>query len=63
MRGLEAEILKMERRLGQIDAEFAEPETYADRRRPTELADERGSVDAALQRLYLEWETTVDETS
>ena len=28
-----------------------------------ELADERGSVDAALQRLYLEWETTVDETS
>ena len=63
MRGLEAEILKMERRLGQIDAEFAEPETYADRRRPTELADERGSVDDALQRLYLEWETTVDETS
>ncbi len=59
---LEADILKLERRLGQIDAELAEPETYADRRRPAELADERASVDAALQQLYVKWEAAVDES-
>jgi ATP-binding cassette, subfamily F, member 3 len=63
LRGLEGEILKLERRLGQIDTELGEPETYADRRRPAELADERGSVDAELQRLYQEWEAAVDETA
>jgi ATP-binding cassette subfamily F protein 3 len=63
LRGLEADILKLERRLGQIDAELAEPETYADRRRSGGLADERAAVDEQLQRLYVTWETAVDESA
>jgi len=31
VRGLESEILKLEKRLGAIDVELAEPQTYADR--------------------------------
>ena len=63
LRGLEADILKLERRLGQIDAELTEPETYADRRRSGGLADERAAVDEQLQRLYVTWETAVDDSA
>jgi ATP-binding cassette, subfamily F, member 3 len=63
LRGLEADILTLERRLGQIDAELAEPETYVDRRRSGALADERASVDTQLQQLYVTWEAAVDESA
>jgi ATP-binding cassette subfamily F protein 3 len=63
IRSLEAEILRRERRLGEIDAELAEPETYANRRRPAELANERTALDAELQRLYADWEAAVESTA
>jgi len=59
-RGLENEILKLETRLGEIDAELSEPETYDDRPAAAALAAERAETDARLQELYREWETAVD---
>ena len=45
-------VLKAEKRLGEIDAELAEPETYADRDVLNRLLDERGVVeDAAPARV------------
>lgn len=61
LRGVESAILKAEKRLGEIDAELAEPETYADRDLLNRLLDERSSVDARLQREYGAWEDLVDE--
>jgi len=60
LRGLEAEILKLERRLGDIDADLAEPETYADRGAAQRLADERATIERRLEELYPQWEETVD---
>jgi hypothetical protein len=56
-------VLRAEKRLGQIDAELAEPETYADRGLLHRLLDERGTVERQLQRDYEEWERLVDQTS
>ena len=61
LRGAEAAILRAEKRLGEIDAELAEPETYADRDVLNRLLDERANVEAALQREYAAWERLVDE--
>ena len=61
LRGAEAAILKAEKRLGEIDAELAEPETYVDRDVLNRLLDERGVVEARLQREYAAWEKLVDE--
>ncbi len=61
LRGVEAAILRAEKRLGEIDAELAEPETYADRDILNRLLDERGVVEGRLQREYEEWERLVDE--
>jgi hypothetical protein len=60
---VEAAILRAERRLGEIDAELAEPETYADRDVLNRLLDERGVVETRLQREYSTWEKLVDEQS
>ena len=54
-------MLRAEKRLGAIDAELAEPHTYADRDVLNRLLDERGSVEGRLQREYKEWEKLVDE--
>ena len=54
-------MLRAEKRLGEIDAELAEPGTYADRTVLNRLLDERGVVEAQLQREYKEWECLVDE--
>jgi ATP-binding cassette subfamily F protein 3 len=62
IRGLESQILKLERRLGDIDAELAEPATYDDRRTAAALAAERAEADGRLQDLYGEWEQAIDET-
>ncbi len=63
VRGLESEILKLEKRLGAIDVELAEPQTYADRQAAAALAAERSAADERLQQLYREWEAAVDETA
>jgi ATP-binding cassette subfamily F protein 3 len=61
LRGAEAAVLRAEKRLGEIDAELAEPETYADRDVLNRLLDERGAVESRLQHEYEEWERLVDE--
>ncbi|HEY5169709.1 MAG TPA: ATP-binding cassette domain-containing protein, partial [Thermoleophilia bacterium] len=61
LRGAEAAILRAEKRLGEIDAELAEPGTYADRDVLNRLLDERGVVEGQLQREYAAWEKLVDE--
>ena len=49
LRAAEAAVLKLERRLGEIDAELAEPETYADRDALNLLLDERTRVEDELR--------------
>ena len=61
LRGAEAAVLSAEKRLGEIDAELAEPGTYADRDVLNRLLDERGIVEGQLQREYATWEKLVDE--
>jgi hypothetical protein len=61
LRAAEAAVLRAEKRLGEIDAELAEPETYADRDVLNRLLDERGVVEKQLQREYKAWEKLVDE--
>jgi ATP-binding cassette subfamily F protein 3 len=61
LRAAEAAVLKMERRLGEIDTELAEPETYADRDSLARLLDERAKVESRLQREYDDWSRLVDE--
>ncbi len=61
LRAAEAAVLRAEKRLGEIDAELAEPETYADRDVLNRLLDERGIVEGQLEREYKEWERLVDE--
>jgi ATP-binding cassette subfamily F protein 3 len=61
LRAAEAAVLKAEKRLGEIDAELAEPDTYADRDVLNRLLDERGAIEKSLQREYKAWEQLVDE--
>ncbi|MBE3035432.1 MAG: hypothetical protein IMZ74_19835, partial [Actinobacteria bacterium] len=61
LRGVEAAVLRAEKRLGEIDAELAEPLTYAARDVINRLLDERGIVEGQLQREYKTWEKLVDE--
>ena len=61
LRAAEAAVLKMERRLGEIDVDLAEPETYADRDALARLLDERAKVESKLQREYDDWSHLVDE--
>jgi len=63
IRGLESEILKLERQLGALDAELAEPDTWQDPQHGKRLAAQRAALDADLQRLYADWETAVDEAA
>jgi hypothetical protein len=61
LRAAEAAVLKLERRLGEIDAELVEPETYADREALDRLLGERTRVEGKLQREYQHWARLVDE--
>ena len=61
LRGVEAAVLRAEKRLGEIDTELAEPHTYADRDVLNRLLDERGIVEGQLQREYKTWEELVDD--
>jgi ATP-binding cassette subfamily F protein 3 len=61
LRAAEAAVLRFERELGRIDAELAEPDTYADRETLNRLLDERAARERDLKREYAEWERLVDE--
>jgi len=61
LRAVEAAVLRAEKRLGEIDAELAEPDMYSDRELLNRLLDERGIVERQLQREYRSWEKLVDE--
>ena len=55
LRGLEGDILRAEKQLGELDAELSEPDTYADRAYAARLAEERATTEVRLEKLYDEW--------
>ena len=59
-RALEADILRAEKQLGEIDARLADPHTYDDRAGAAELAAERERAEAALEELYRAWDETAE---
>ena len=59
-RGLEADILRAEKQLGEIDARLADPHTYADRTSAADLADQRERTERRLEKLYGEWDTVAE---
>jgi len=61
LRGVEADMLKAEKRLGDIDHELAQPQTYQDRAGAAALVDERTAIEARLEDLYGQWEELLDE--
>ncbi len=60
VRSTEAAILRLERRLGEIDAEFAEPDTYADGESVARLLAERAATEKELQEEYERWSGLLD---
>jgi len=60
MRAAEAAVLKLERRLGEIDAELADPETYAAGDDVKVLLNERAALEKDLQVEYEAWSRLVD---
>ena len=59
-RQLEADVLRAEKQLGEIDARLAEPGTYADHAVAAQLAAERSRLERELDRLLTEWETVAE---
>ncbi len=55
-RALEADILRTEKRLGEIDERLSDPRTYEDRTSAAELAGERQRAESALEALYGAWD-------
>ena len=60
LRAAEAAVLKLERRLGEIDAAFADPEIYAGGGAVGDLLAERAAVEKQLQTEYEAWSRLVD---
>jgi hypothetical protein len=60
VRAAEAAVLKLERRLGEIDQEFADPDTYVESDGVSRLLDERAAVEKKLQAEYEAWSRLVD---
>lgn len=58
---LEAMIEQTETKLGELDAQLADPEVYKDHKRFSELQDEREKVHAQLTPLEQEWTRRADE--
>ncbi|QYU69669.1 hypothetical protein J4558_05905 [Leptolyngbya sp. 15MV] len=52
---LEARIEKIETRIKEIDAAFADPDVYGDPKRATSLGDERKRLIEELEPLEFEW--------
>jgi ATP-binding cassette subfamily F protein 3 len=59
-RALEADILRAEKMLGEIDARLADPHTYDDRAGAADLAGERERTERRLEKLYLAWDETAE---
>jgi len=49
-------------RLGDIDHELAQPQTYQDRPRAAALVDERTATETRLEKLYGQWEELLGES-
>ncbi len=60
VRAAEAAVLKLERRLGEIDATFSDPDIYAEGDSVAGLLAERATVERALQTEYEAWSRLVD---
>ena len=61
LRGLEGDILRAEKQLGELDAELSEPDTYADRSYAARLAEERAATETRLEKLYDDWGSALEE--
>lgn len=61
LRVLEEEILQMEERLEELEAELASPELYQDESRSVPLIQEYQDLQRELEAKYAEWENLVDE--
>jgi ATP-binding cassette subfamily F protein 3 len=59
-RAIEADILRTEKRLGEIDEGLGDPDTYADRAAAAALAGERERAAAALEELYEAWDAIAE---
>jgi len=59
-RALEADILRTEKQLGEIDARLADPHTYDDRTAAAALAGERQRAETRLEELYGTWDETAE---
>jgi ATP-binding cassette subfamily F protein 3 len=59
-RAIEADILRTEKRLGEIDARLGDPDTYDDRSAATALAGERERAASALEELYEAWDAIAE---
>ena len=55
-RGVEADILRTEKLLGDIDARLADPRTYDDRAGAAALAGDRERAETRLEKLYGTWD-------
>ena len=63
VRALESDILRVEKQLGDLDAQLSEPETYADRAFAAQLADQRSKMEERLDQLYEEWARVLESSS
>ncbi len=59
-RAIEADILRTEKRLGEIDERLGDPDTYGDRGAAAALAGERERAAAALEELYEAWDAIAE---
>ena len=55
-RAVESDLLKAEKRLGDIDQELGDPEIWSDRSRAQALVAERTRVEGQVEALYEQWE-------
>ncbi len=59
-RAIEADILRTEKRLGEIDERLGDPGTYTDRGAAAALAGERERAAVALEELYQAWDAIAE---
>ena len=58
---LQAQIERMETRLGEIHALHADPDSFSSGRMTAEIASEGKHIEGALPRMISEWESLVVE--
>jgi ATP-binding cassette, subfamily F, member 3 len=63
LRGVESDLLKSEKRLGDIDHQLTDPAVWEDRPRAHALTTERTAVEKRLDELYAQWETLLEQAT